>query len=205
MSNAGDPSHTGSDEFAEVFDRASRGDMAALSLIIQRYEPEVRTAARALLGPALRPYFDSLDLVQSVHRSILRGMKRDQYQCSDPEQLLALALTIVRRKVARKWRKLRRQLRAETIAKSGSSRTDEFHRLVSGETDPTLMTQVEDQLAHLCRSLDPVERKLIEMRLMGHSTAEVARAMKLDPDVLRVRLHRLRNRLRERGFPERWV
>ena len=39
--------------------------------LVAAYEPEVRLVARVRLGTALRPYLDSVDLVQSVHRSVL--------------------------------------------------------------------------------------------------------------------------------------
>ena len=48
-----------------------------------------------LLGPALRPYLDSLDLVQSVHRSLLLGLRQEKYDISSPDQIIALAVTLV--------------------------------------------------------------------------------------------------------------
>ena len=50
--------------------------------------------------------------------------------------------------------------------------------------------------------LDPIERQLIAMRIDGFSTIDVARALDLDPDVLRVKLSRVRKRLREKGFED---
>jgi RNA polymerase sigma-70 factor (ECF subfamily) len=61
--------------FADLLARARRQDPAALAELVQRYESRVRMVARVLLGPALRPYLDSLDLVQSVHRSLMLGIQ----------------------------------------------------------------------------------------------------------------------------------
>jgi hypothetical protein len=46
---------------------------------------------------------------------------------------------------------------------------------------------------------------LVELRLQGHSTADVARKLNLDSRFLRVRLGRLRKRLREQGLIEEWL
>src|SRR5689334_16793890 len=87
------------DDFAALLARARRGDREALEQLARQYEPKLRLVARVLLGPALRPYLDSLDLVQSVHKSLLVGLRQDKFAINTPENLLALALTLVRRKV----------------------------------------------------------------------------------------------------------
>src|SRR5690348_16259844 len=97
--------------FDDLMSRARGGDGPALAELARQYEPEIRMMARLLLGPALRPYLDSMDLVQSVHRSLLVGLRQGKYEFSGPDRLVALALTMIRRKVARKWRRHRQQQR----------------------------------------------------------------------------------------------
>src|SRR5262245_10668681 len=99
--------------FAELLSKGRGGDRAALALLAEEYEPQVRVVARAKLGTALRPYLDSMDLVQSVHRSLMLGLRDQRFEIDSPDGLVALALTIVRRKVARHWRRLRRQQRLD--------------------------------------------------------------------------------------------
>src|ERR1051326_9256484 len=98
-------------DFAALLARARGGDRAALEQLTTEYEPKLRLVARVLLGPALRPYLDSVDLVQSVHRSLMLGLRDEKFTPEGPENLLALALTLVRGKVARHWRRLQRQQR----------------------------------------------------------------------------------------------
>jgi DNA-directed RNA polymerase specialized sigma24 family protein len=107
-----------SPSFAALFSRARQRDPAALSELCRQYEPRLRVVARVLLGPALRPALDSMDLVQSVHRSLLIGIREEKFDISTPEKLIGLALTLLRRKVARLWRRLQRQQR---LASGGSS------------------------------------------------------------------------------------
>ncbi|MEQ1828910.1 MAG: ECF-type sigma factor [Pirellula sp.] len=102
---------------------ARSGDSDALGKLVAQYEPELRIVARARLGTALRPHLDSIDLVQSVHRSLLIGLRADRFDTSSPEKLIALALTIVRRKVAKHWR--HRQYKQQKVGDDGHGRDQE--------------------------------------------------------------------------------
>jgi RNA polymerase sigma-70 factor (ECF subfamily) len=193
------------DEFGLLVAQARRGDPVALAELTGRYEPEVRLVARVLLGPALRPYLDSVDLVQSVHKSLLVGLRNDRFDVSTPEKLVALALTVARRKAAKRWRHLRRQKRFD----GGTDETRDLARVLtalpSPEGDPAAGAQLREAVEHLYRGLGPRERRVLELRLEGHSTAEAARALGLDADVLRVQLNRLRQRLRASGVLADWL
>src|SRR5438045_2810125 len=101
------------DAFADLLTRARAGDQGALDQLARLYQPDVRIVAHFLIGRPLRPYLDSVDLVQSVHKSLLKGLKSDKFDISSPEKLVALASTIARRKAARNWRHLQRQKRLD--------------------------------------------------------------------------------------------
>lgn len=192
-------------EFEILLAAARSGDGKAMEQLVGRYEREVRIVARLRLGHALRPHLDSMDLVQSVHRSLLMGLRDDRFDISSPEKLVALALTIVRRKAARHWRKLQRQQRLSGRSDPHASTVDALMALQSAETDPAREVELRDRVAMLIGELEPLERELVELRMEGLSTVEAARELKLDPDVLRVRLSRLRRRLRERGLDSDWI
>src|SRR5262245_25926969 len=104
--SAGKPHAETRCEIAGLLARARSGDGAARDELARPYEPKLRLVARVLLGPALRPYLDSVDLVQSVHKSLLVGLRDQKFAFNSPDDLLALAVTMVRRKVARQWRRL---------------------------------------------------------------------------------------------------
>jgi RNA polymerase sigma factor (sigma-70 family) len=191
--------------FTGLLARAHDGDPAALSELLRQYESKVRLVARVLLGPALRPYLDSLDLVQSVHGSLLRGLRQDKFAISTPDHLIALALTLVRRKVARQWRHLRRQQRLERRETADGSLSDVLTSLSSPDDDPVKAAQFKDQVEHLSLNLKEAERRLLELRLQGYNLAEVAHEMGLSAVALRVRLTRLRQRLRAAGVLDDWL
>jgi RNA polymerase sigma-70 factor (ECF subfamily) len=190
-------------EFVAVLSRARGGDRAALDQLARDSEPKLRLMARVLLGPALRPYLESVDLVQSVHKSLLLGLREQKFALNTPDDLLALAITLVRRKVARQWRRLQRQQRlsTETSADLASMLTT----LSSPRDDPVQAAQFHDHVAKLCQELNDAEHRLLELRLQGHSPAECAAELGLSPVAFLVRLTRLRQRLRAAGVFDDWL
>ncbi len=193
------------ENFADLLSRARQGDEQALRGLAEQYEREVRIVARVQLGPALRPYLDSIDLVQSVHRSLLMGIRQNRFDISSPSHLIALALTLVRRKVARHWRRLQRQQRLSLGPADRAALPDLLATLSTAEADPAQAAQLRDALRQLWDHIDDAEKRVMELRLQGFSTVEIARQLGLDADVLRVRLSRLRQRLRAKGVLAEWL
>jgi RNA polymerase sigma-70 factor (ECF subfamily) len=193
------------DAFTALLARARSGDREALERLAGQYESKVRLVARVLLGPALRPYLDSLDLVQSVHKSLLVGLRQDRFDVSTPENLMALALTLVRRKVARQWRRLKRQQRLGGSPGETGDLAGVLTSLSGTEDDPARAAQLHDQVEVLCGSLSEAERRLLELRLDGWTPAEVAGELGVSAVALRVRLTRLRQRLRASGVLDDWL
>jgi RNA polymerase sigma-70 factor (ECF subfamily) len=193
-----------SSDFATLLTQARAGDRAALDLLAREYEPKLRLVARVLLGPALRPYLDSMDLVQSVHRSLLLGLRNQKFAFEKPDDVLALALTLVRRKAARHWRRLQRQQR---LSSAGDTPVlaEVLTTLGRAHDDPAAAAQFRDQVDQLCANLNQAERRLLELRLQGHSPAECAAELELSAVAFRVRLTRLRQRLRESGVIDDWL
>jgi RNA polymerase sigma-70 factor (ECF subfamily) len=187
------------DDFAHLLECARRGDHNALAQLVQQYETKVRLVARYLLGPSLRPYLDSVDLVQSVHRTLMVGLREGKFDLSTPENLMALALTLVRRKVARQWRRMQRQQRLDSGTPSSGNLPELLTALCSPQADPAQAAQYHDQIRHLCEQLDEPDRQLLELRLQGYSPAEVADRIHLNVNAMYVRLSRLRQRLRAAG------
>lgn len=187
-------------DFDLLLEAARSGDETAMQRLIQQYEPELRIVARNRLGLALRPHLDTIDLVQSVHRSLMIGLRGARFDISSPEKLIALAVTIVQRKVAKHWRHLRRQQRLSGGDEAHDDLVDTMLSLRNEREDPTDDIATRELISQWLAKVDPIERKLIELRIEGYSTVEIAQTLDLDPDVLRVKLSRLRKRMRERGL-----
>src|SRR5262249_8897495 len=115
------------------------------------------------------------------------------------------AVPRARRKIARHWRKLQRQQRLDIHAAETCAGQDLRTCPNSTEADPAQAAEYNDLLRHICSQLEERDRRVIDLRLQGFSTAEVARQLGLDADVLRVRLSRLRRRVRESNVLTDWL
>lgn len=197
MSRPADP-----DEFRRRLQEADEDGLAAL---VREYEVEIRRAASIRLGPLLRPHLDSVDLVQSVYITLLKGLRGDKFHIAGPQELIALSAEIIRRKVSQVWKRMKR--RTHLNAHLDGSQEDAEQRVVgrAAPPDPTVDAELRDGIARIMQEVDAADRKLLELRLQGLSTAEAARALGADADVLRVRLSRLRKRLTERGVLADWL
>jgi RNA polymerase sigma-70 factor (ECF subfamily) len=189
------------DPFAKLISRVRAGDEQAAAQLVAAYEGIIRRRARRLLGPRLRVHLDSVDIAQSVNRTLLIGLRRASFAVSTPDELTRLALTLVRRKVARHWRKRKREAECRQSNEGmGSAETWAVERASQLEpsADPL---QLEELAKKVLDRLDGLDRQLVELRLQGYTTAEAARKLGVSPAFLRNRLSRLRKRLWEEGLP----
>src|SRR5262245_13039812 len=95
-------------DFAELLASVRGGDDAATAELERRYARAVLRSVCSRLSQSMRGAMDSMDVMQSVYRSLLTGVKNERFQLTTPQQLIGLAVVLVQRKVARHWRKLKR-------------------------------------------------------------------------------------------------
>jgi RNA polymerase sigma-70 factor (ECF subfamily) len=193
----------GQDEFAALMARVQLGDREALLDLLGCYERQVQRVARHLLGRKLQPRLDPSDLLQSVHRTLILGLRDNKVTVRSEQNLVNLAVAVARNKIARAARDLRYQERhacplAETAQPAATATRCE-------QDDPARLIEHADVIEKVFERLDESERALLRLRLEGHSTAEVARLLGQNADVLRVRLSRLRQRLRECNLLSQWI
>lgn len=191
------------DDIEELIARVRQGDEQALTELLTHYEDRIRIAARVLLGPLLRPHLDTLDLVQSVHRVLLPALRAGKYQLSESKQLVGLAVALIRRKVARQWRHLRLEHDLQSRARTDGALPRNMTS-PSPSPDPAQAAELKDGIRHLLGCLQEEERRLLEYRLEGLATPEIAERLGCDAHALRARLCRLRQRLRDLGYTE-WI
>lgn len=193
------------EEFSELLKRATNGDTEAQEAICRKYEGQVRIVARVLLGPQLRAHLDSTDLVQSVHHCLLMGIKNQRFDIGSPQKLIALACTLARRKVARKWRLHRRQVHHGPPTGESGYISSTLSSIANPHAGPAEVAQFNDQLFLLCERMNPFERKMLQMRLDGYTNGEVAESLGIHPAAIRVRWTRLKQRLEVAGVFADWL
>jgi RNA polymerase sigma factor (sigma-70 family) len=189
------------DDFADLLARVRGGDDVATAELVRRYERAVLRSVRSRLSQSMRGAMDSMDVMQSVHRSLLTGVKNERFQLTTPQQLIGLAVMMVQRKVARHWRKLKR---FPTIGShsTGSGSTPVLEVISSDEAPPSEIAMANDLLERFLSQLDDFDRELVRLKLAGHSSVESATILGRDPAFVRMRWSRLRQLLRARGYAD---
>src|SRR5262245_58769822 len=100
------------ESFADLIARVRAGDDQAATILVRRYEPEVRREVRFLLrDPFLRRSFDSMDICQSVMGSFFLRAALGEYDISQPQDLVRLLISMTRNKVVDATRRQRAQRR----------------------------------------------------------------------------------------------
>src|SRR4029450_334062 len=141
----------------------------------------------SLLGSALRPQLDSVDLVQSVQLILWLGLKTGRFFLANSQGLLALAKTLLRRKVSRYWRQAKQEVAGTVDCSLIDTVVDQPLIPAKQEPDPSRASDFEDVVEFFLGQLGDLDRELVKLRFQGYSTADAARHLNLDPGYLRVR------------------
>lgn len=193
------------EEFDSLMKQVRLGDTHALARLVRCYENEVLQAARCMLGRTLRSYLDPHDLLQSVHRTLLVGLRDNHFEIPNREKLLALAVTLTRNKIVQHARHQQCQQRHQA-ALAETAVLDVTRTVATAPpSDPVRDAAYNDMLEKLRETLNETDRQLVELRLEGYTTSEIAHRLNINADVLRVRLSRLRRHLRENDLLGEWI
>jgi DNA-directed RNA polymerase specialized sigma24 family protein len=189
-----------SSDFSSLIARIRCGDDQAATELVQRFEQPVMRAVRARLGIRMRRLLDSMDVIQSVNRSLLIGLRNEKFDLANPNQLIGLAVVLVQRKVARHWRKLRASASSCSTANS-SSGLELVEDLASREPTQVHVVLADELLKTVMSNLDALDQQLVQSRLDGNSSADTAKLLDLDPAFVRMRWVRIRKKLRQYDEP----
>lgn len=174
--------------FEELLQRVRRGNEAAASELLRRYEAPLRHVIRVrLVDSRLRRLFDVDDICQSVLASFFMRAAVGQYELHRPEDLLKLLATMARHKLADKARQ-------PSVERNAGRRVplEELpdQALASREGTPSQQLALKELVCEVRRRLSPEERQLLDLRDQGMEWAAVATQVGGNSEALRKRLTR---------------
>lgn len=158
----------------QLLTRWREGDEQAAAELYQRYADRLLALTRSHLSPKLAARFDAEDVVQSVCRSFFARARDGQFvlQQSDGLWQLLVAITL---------HKLRRQVKHHQAQKRAVSQEDRAKDVfglpaeaLAQEPAPEEAVALADVLEEVMRGCRPVDCRIIEMRLQGHTLEEIA-------------------------------
>jgi RNA polymerase sigma factor (sigma-70 family) len=154
---------------AEILDRYRRGDSTAADELFARYVERLTRLARARLSPMLAARTDPEDIVMSAYRSFFVGARAGRFSLSRSGDLWRLLATITLRKLYRQARRQRAAGRSAAM-ETPLVEKDAFDR----EPSPEEVVGLSDELESLLSRLDPLARRVVELRLQEESLATIA-------------------------------
>jgi RNA polymerase sigma-70 factor, ECF subfamily len=178
----------------EAFVQSLRqGDPDASQKVFDQYVDKLVAMARKRISQRLASRIDAEDVVQSVFRTFFHRTKEGEFEFHDPEDICKTLAKITMHKV---FRQVAHHQAAKRDAGREQGSGDEGHdlvvNLVSREPSPEETTELLDHMENFLSKLKPQEREILEMRMQGFSTVDIAKRL----GILDRKIRRLMERLR---------
>jgi RNA polymerase sigma factor (sigma-70 family) len=174
------------DDFRELIDRVREGSEDAAWELVDQYGDSIRRAVRRALNDRLRSKFDSLDFVQIVWNSLFRVRdKLDRFDC--PEELTAYLVTMARNKVGLE---VRRRMMTEKHGVKHERSLEQLQAkgdagIPSRQPAPVDVAIAREQWDRLLQGQPQHYRRIIQLRLQGHTYRSIADTVHLDECTVR--------------------
>ena len=160
-----------------LLERLNTGDDAAAERAFLEYEPYLRKVVRRLLPAALRPKFDSVDVVQSVYGDVLAAFREGGMRFGTPAQLRAFLMKATRNRFIDRARQYHAAARLERPLGDveGAAGAGPAQRLPPARQPRPSETAAADELwERLLSAAPPQHHALLRLRRRGASAAEIA-------------------------------
>jgi RNA polymerase sigma-70 factor (ECF subfamily) len=184
--------------------RARSGDREALNDLLRHYEPYLRRVVRSNMGPTLRRYHDTADLLQEVLLAV--SSRFDYFEGLDEEEFLAWLRTLAARKavdLARYVSRAKRQPGGDAVIESldAVSEKGQYPELPADQTSPSrgaARRELQAELAAALAKLPDDEADVIWMRHVEEMSFEaIGQRLGLGRNAVRALWARALRHLRE--------
>ncbi len=169
--------------------RVKDGDQDAAHVLYERYVQRVFGLVDSKLGSKLRATTDAEDIVQSVFKSMFRGVQAGNYEV-EPGSTLWNLLAVI------SLSKLRRRAHHQTAQRRDVDRLVSLQTVADGEA----MDVSTDEFLEICvretmQKLRPSDRKILLLRIQGFTLAEISEQTSLSCRTIARRLRTSRKHL----------
>ena len=184
-----------------LLNRWKKGDESAAEEIFNRYMGRLAGLARSRLSEKMQRRVDAEDVVQSVYRSFFRHAKDDRYELKRSGDLWRLLAAITINKTLGQvefHQAAKRSIDGEAETPDGG--TSIVLSPVAVAREPTVEEAVAltDEIETFMSTLEPVEQKVLELRLQDQSSEQIAKQVECSPRTIRRIMERVKSALAER-------
>ena len=180
---------------AELIERARNGDQQAWQILFDDCYPKIIRVIRRRLSRPLRALYDSTDIANEVMNSL--AVKFDQFDFGSVSGMRAYLIKAAERKVIDGYRHghaMKRDVSRTQTAYPGDD-LGQFEVIDQGPTASELFVAYEREES-LLKGQTGCERSVIELKIQGFTTNEVAQTTGLHPRRIERFLKRLRGTCR---------
>lgn len=184
-----------------LLDRYRAGDEHAATELYDCYVERLIALARTRLSRKMGRRVGPDDIVQSVFRSFFTKAREGQFVFAESEDLWRLLSSITVTKVLRQVQRNRRGKRSidleESIMAPGAAIRIPAEFVLKGPS-PTHAMVLLEELEHIMANLKPLYREVLEMRLRGDTTEEIAQQSSRSERTVRRVMEHIQELLEER-------
>jgi RNA polymerase sigma factor (sigma-70 family) len=166
---------------AHLVERWRDGDQQAAAELFKRYARRLVAVARRQLPGKVARRVDPEDVVQSVYRCFFANARDDRYDLHRGGDLwrLLVAITLDKLRDQVKWntRGKRNVDREQRLSSEDSWQRIQVHVLARAPS-PVEALAVAEALEQVMQRLEPMEARILELRLQGFNLEEIAAEVK---------------------------
>ncbi|OYP28317.1 RNA polymerase sigma factor [Rhodopirellula sp. MGV] len=174
------------------------GNEQAASILYDRYARRVFGLVRSKIGTKIGVVTEPEDIVQSVFKSVFRGMQSGNYDAPPGSTLWNLLAVIAVRKLTNQANHHTRQRRDISRNVSLEAASDG----IKDSIDQTSMEFLEICIRESLESLRPIDREILTLRIAGHSIEEIHQKTNRSRRTIERSLQRSREQLAEQLLSE---
>lgn len=178
--------------FEALMSQIAGGSEEAVWALLDRYTRNLVRAVRRRLPHEIRTKLDSMDIVQSVWKSFLRGGARPPENAS-VEQFAAYLFGMARLKTLEKHRRytrhakfdIRREQPLGTIKGANPEGRNDQHCTDYRHESPSTVAEIRDDWKQALCKVGDRGRQVVQLRLQGLTLDEVAQRMAISKSTVR--------------------
>jgi RNA polymerase sigma-70 factor, ECF subfamily len=177
------------------------GDENAAREIFERYFERLLALARRRISQRLASRVDPEDVVQSAFRTFFGRYKAGQFTIQDSEDVCKLLARITVHKTLRQiaFHKAAKRDPSQE-AGQGSDGQQQLMEVLDREPTPEAVNAFVDQLDHFLKQLRPEDRQILEMRMQGYNSLEIAEKLGISDRKIRRLMERVRGLAQKEGL-----
>lgn len=159
----------------ELVNEVQAGSESAAKDLFDKYCERLLRLAKRRIGQRMSSRFDPEDVVQSAFRTFFTRVKNDEFEFAHEDDLFKLLVRLTVRKTLRRiqyHRADKRNPEAEMGHQSDGSEI--FAHVASGEPTAEVEVALLDEFERFVGQLPDLDRQVLELKVQGYSTVEIA-------------------------------